>query len=68
MWSTVPAVQIVAWRLLKALSSEPWAQDSLDMLYLDDDMQKWAEAGLVDSTDEPTVDCNGTVLKTLETR
>ncbi|GAB5379427.1 MAG: alkylphosphonate utilization protein [Aliiglaciecola sp.] len=67
MWSTTPAAQIVSWRLLKRLTSEPWAQDSLDMLYLDEDMQKWAEAGLVEINDEATLDCNGTPLQTGDT-
>ena len=37
MWSQVPAVQVVAWRMLNRLSSEGWPQDLLDMLYLDDE-------------------------------
>ncbi|MFC6978170.1 hypothetical protein [Microbulbifer taiwanensis] len=45
MWSQVPAVQVTAWRLLKRLSGETWAQDLLDMLYLDEDQLAWAQAG-----------------------
>ncbi|WJG09831.1 alkylphosphonate utilization protein [Aliiglaciecola sp. LCG003] len=67
MWSTVPAVQVVAWRMLKKLSSEGWAQDLLDMMYLDEEMLKWAEAGLVEHSDEPTLDCNGTILQAGDT-
>ena len=37
MWSQEPAVQVMAYRLLSRLSSEPWAQDQLDMLYLEDE-------------------------------
>jgi protein PhnA len=37
MWSTVPAVQVMAWRILNTLRNEGWPQDLLDMLYLDDD-------------------------------
>ena len=44
MWSTVPAVQVVAWRMLNRLKSEGWPQDLLDMLYLDEEMLNWAEA------------------------
>ncbi len=44
MWSQVPAVQVVAWRMLTRLSAEGWAQDLLDMLYLDDELLKWAQA------------------------
>ncbi|WP_343862131.1 PhnA domain-containing protein [Aliiglaciecola litoralis] len=67
MWSTTPAVQIVAWRMLKKLSSEGWPQDLLDMMYLDEDMQKWAEVGMVDTSNEPTLDCNGVALQTGDT-
>lgn len=45
MWSQVPAVQVMAWRMLKRLSGESWAQDLLDMLYLDDETLAWAKAG-----------------------
>ena len=37
MWSQVPAVQVLAWRQLKRLSGEVWAQDLLEMLYLDEE-------------------------------
>jgi len=43
MWSQVPAVQVMVWRLLSHLSSEVWPQDLLDMLYLDDDNLAWAK-------------------------
>ncbi len=62
MWSTVPAVQVTAWRMLKRLSSESWAQDLLDMLYLDEELQNWAEAVATDDSDEPTLDSNGARL------
>ena len=44
MWSQVPAVQVVVWRMLKRLSAEGWPQDLLDMLYLDESTQAWAKA------------------------
>jgi len=65
MWSTVPAVQVMAWRLLKALSSATWAQDLLDMLYLDPEMQSWAESGALNISgddSEVTIDSNGSQL------
>ena len=45
MWSEVPAVQVVAVRLLKRLSSDgaTWARDALDGLYLEEDVQAWAD-------------------------
>jgi protein PhnA len=39
MWSQIPAVQVMAWRILKRLSGEGWPQDLLDMLYLDEETQ-----------------------------
>ena len=36
MWSQVPAVQVMAWRMLSRLREEVWARDLLDMLYLED--------------------------------
>ena len=63
MWSPVPAVQVLAWRMLKRLSVEPWAQDLLDMLYLDDDTLAWAKAGATDEGDAVVhKDCHGNVL------
>src|SRR5688572_13510714 len=44
MWSEVPGVQVVAWRMLSRLRNESWATDSLDMLYLDDEKLAWAKA------------------------
>ncbi len=66
MWSEVPAVQVVAWRLLNRLKHETWAADAIDMLYLDDDKLAWAQATgehLESDTDEMHRDCNGTLLQ-----
>lgn len=66
MWSQVPVVQVMAWRALKLLSSQLWAQDLLEMLYLEDENLQWAQAGLMlaDATVvDPTRDSNGTLLK-----
>lgn len=35
MWSVVPAIQAVSWKILNRLKAERWPQDLLDMLYLD---------------------------------
>lgn len=64
MWSQVPAVQVMAYRLLSALGD----QDQLDMLYLEDDVKTWAESGMLNtaSKDEGGAvvqrDSNGTIL------
>ena len=44
MWSTVPAVQVMAWRMLTRLRAEGWPQDLLDMLYLDEETLELAKA------------------------
>lgn len=44
MWSEVPAVQVVCWRMLNRFKNESWAQDNLDMLYFDDETLSWAKA------------------------
>ncbi|WP_166263361.1 PhnA domain-containing protein [Marinobacter caseinilyticus] len=65
MWSPVAAVQVMSWRLLKRLSGESWAQDLLDMLYLEGEMQAWAEAGTLAnaSASIATLDANGAPLQ-----
>ena len=69
MWSTVPAVQVVAWRMLQSLKHEGWPQDLLDMMYLDDDTMTWAKAGLQTSEEGSTQhkDSNGALLQAGDT-
>lgn len=69
MWTPVPAVQVTAWRVLNGLPAEPWAQDLLDTLYLEEETQLWAEAlghgsAEAEGTGPALVhrDSNGTVL------
>lgn len=44
MWSEVPAVQVMSWRMLNRLRDESWAAESLDMMYLSDENLDWAKA------------------------
>jgi protein PhnA len=70
MWSQVPAVQVTVWRMLKRLSAEGWPQDLLDMLYLDEDTQAWAQATGEGKSDENAVkhvDSSGAVLEAGDT-
>lgn len=71
MWSPVPAVQVMAYRQLHQLTvmGESWAQDLLDMLYLDDDNLEWAKSG-IEEVDENAViqkDSNGVVIEAGDT-
>ena len=45
MWSPVPAVQVMAWRMLNRLRGEGWPQDLLDMMYMEEEQLAWAKAG-----------------------
>lgn len=70
MWSQVPAVQVMAWRMLTRLSAEGWPQDLLDTLYLDDDTLSWAQAtgeGKGDEDEVKHVDSNGVLLEAGDT-
>ncbi|GAL32284.1 MULTISPECIES: PhnA domain-containing protein [Vibrio] len=62
MWSQVAPVQVMAWRQLKRLSAEGWAQDLVDMMYMDEEVAKWAELGLDENQEKPR-DVNGVELK-----
>ena len=67
MWSEVPGVQVVSWRMLNRLRNESWAADNLDMMYLDDERLAWAKA-TGDHENDGSVDlhkdCNGAQLLT----
>jgi protein PhnA len=69
MWSQEPAVQVMAYRMLKRIASEGWPQDLLDMLYLEPEVKTWADAESEEQTDgiEPTRDSNGTILEAGDT-
>ncbi|MGB3007345.1 MAG: PhnA domain-containing protein [Chitinophagaceae bacterium] len=70
MWSEVPAVQVMAWRMLNRLRNESWAAEQLDMLYLDDDKLTWAKAS-GDHENDASVDlhkdCYGAMLQNGDT-
>ena len=63
MWSEIPGVQVIAWRMLHHLKAEAWPQDLLDMMYLEDETAAWAKTGLQDLADQVThKDSNGNIL------
>lgn len=65
IWSPVPAVQVMSYRVLNKLSDQNWAQDLLGMMYMDESTAEWAEAG----SSEVVVhkDCNGQILQAGDT-
>ena len=60
-WSTVPAVQALALRLLNKIPAD-WANSLADQLYLEDDIREWAESGIASENSTVTKDSNGTSL------
>jgi len=66
MWSEFRPVKVIAWRMLHRLKSEGWPQDLLDMMYLEDDDLRFAEATgehLEESEKVIHRDSNGTILQ-----
>lgn len=71
IWSPEPAVQVLAWRLLKGLPEAAWARDLLETAWLEPDVLAWAEQGTGGggSGEDAVVhvDCNGAVLASGDT-
>jgi protein PhnA len=69
MWSEVPAVQVVAWRVLNQLrAGESWAQELLDPLFLEEEVQEWAEAAVAAADSEVKhMDAHGSALESGDT-
>jgi protein PhnA len=45
VWSEMPAVQVVCWRMLNELAKrEDWAREVLDEVFLDPAVEAWAKA------------------------
>ena len=63
MWSETPAVAVVSYRLLNALGR----QDLVDMMYMEEDVKAWADAGLPDENALVYKDANGVVLQAGDT-
>lgn len=68
VWSEVPAVQVLSWRMLNRFVGQQWAVDLLDQVYLDEDTLAWASRGLpgagseADADSSVTRDSNGAPL------
>lgn len=67
MWSEVPAVKVVAYRMLDQLKEEGWPNDLLEMIYLTDEELSWAKAGMEDEDAVKHIDSNGAVLQAGDT-
>ena len=66
IWSEVPAVQVLSYRVARRLRHESWASDLIDQVWLDAENTAWANAVGADEADDDllnvVVDCNGVVL------
>ena len=58
MWSEVPAVLVMSYRLLKSLGRE----DLVDMMYMEEDVKAWADASAGTSSNIVVKDANGVTL------
>ncbi|MBN2894748.1 MAG: PhnA domain-containing protein [Campylobacterales bacterium] len=64
MWSGVGAVQVMAYRMLHRLEDEEWARGLLETLYVESDIESWAQKGMhAVVADAPTLDSNGAPLQ-----
>lgn len=63
MWSETPAVAVMSYRLLNALGR----QDLVDMMYMEEDVKSWADAGIDNSEKLVYKDSNGVILNTGDT-
>jgi protein PhnA len=65
IWSEVPAVKVISWRMLHKLKHLDWVNDLLDIAYLDDEALEWAKAAGDDANPDDMIkhlDCFGAVL------
>ena len=48
IWSEMPAVQVVAWRMLHELAKrEDWAREVIEEVFLDPEIEDWAKASIL---------------------
>lgn len=67
MWSEIPAMQVLAWRMLHRLKPFGWPAALLEQMYLTETQLAWAKAagdGIAQQERVVHRDVNGVVLKT----
>ena len=63
MWNTEAAIQVVSYRMLHRLNDESWAQDAINMIYMEPDTMKWAQEGIENELEKIVhKDSNGNIL------
>jgi protein PhnA len=66
IWNENVPVKVLAYQILHKLRSEPWAQELIEQVYLEEDQLAWAKSGINDESSgaqKPTKDSNGTILQ-----
>ncbi len=64
IWSPFPPVQVIAYRMLKKLSDQNWAQDLMGMMYMEDETKEWA---MMEEAEVVHKDSNGNILQNGDT-
>ena len=68
MWNGEPAIQVVSYRMLHRLNNESWAQDAINMIYMEPDTMEWAQEGIEDESEKVIhKDGNGNILENGDT-
>jgi len=68
MWNSEPAIQVLSYRLLHKLGAESWAQDAINMIYMEPDTMEWAQEGIEDESEKIVhKDSNGNILENGDT-
>lgn len=62
IWSEVPGVKVVAYRILHKLRGEGWPVELLDMMYIADDELSWAKEEIEEENAIKHIDSNGVQL------
>jgi protein PhnA len=65
IWSPVPAVQVLSYRLLEYFQEQPWAEDTLGMVMIDDQTMDWVNSAF--DLSPVHKDSNGNILKSGDT-
>ncbi|MEJ6696439.1 MAG: PhnA domain-containing protein [Saprospiraceae bacterium] len=68
MWNAEPAIQVVSYRMLHRLNDESWAQDAINMIYMEPDTMEWAQEGIENELEKIIhKDSNGNILENGDT-
>lgn len=70
MWSEIPAVKVLSWRMLNRFRAEAWATEMLDMMYMEEAELEWAKVSgdhVAEGGVELHRDSNGAVLQNGDT-